>query len=290
MNQASKSNAYIVVLGIAQDAGYPQINCEKEYCAEAWENSSLQKKPACLAIVDPSTKEQWIVDATPEIKNQLYQLKKISGSNKISGILLTHAHIGHYTGLMYLGKEALNTHKIPVLAMPKMKLFIEKNAPWSQLNDLKNIKLVELNNNLKIHLSNKISISPFLVPHRNEFSETVGYNININNKSIIYVPDIDSWKNLDFSIHDVIKKCDYAFIDGTFYDQNELGRDMKEIPHPTIKDSINLFNSLSEKDKEKIHFIHFNHTNPVISNEKFGKQNVLDKGFNLAYEGQIIRC
>lgn len=289
MTQANNSNAYIVVLGIAQDAGYPQINCEKEYCADAWENSSLQKKPACIAIVDPSTKEQWLIDATPEIKNQLYLLKKISGSNKISGILLTHAHIGHYTGLMYLGKEALNTHKTPVLVMPKMKLFIEKNAPWNQLNNLENIKLIELNNNLKINLSTQVSISPFLVPHRNEFSETVGYNIRINDKSIIYVPDIDSWQNLNFSIHNLIKKCDYAFIDGTFYDHNELARNIKEIPHPTIKESISLFNSFTEKDKKKIHFIHFNHTNPVISNEKFGRKNVLDQGFNLASEGQIIR-
>ena len=289
MNKANNSHAYIVVLGIAQDAGYPQINCEKEYCADAWENSSLQKKPSCIAIVDPSTKEQWIIDATPEIKNQLYLLKKISGSNKISGILLTHAHIGHYTGLMYLGKEALNTHRTPVLVMPKMKLFIEKNAPWNQLNNLKNIKLIELNNNLKIDLNTKVSISPFLVPHRNEFSETVGYNISINNKSIIYIPDIDSWQNLGFSIRNLIKKCDYAFVDGTFYDHNELARNIKEIPHPTIKESISLFDSFTEKDKKKIHFIHFNHTNPVISNEKFGRKNVLEQGFNLAYEGQIIR-
>ncbi len=289
MNQANNSNAYIVVLGIAQDAGYPQINCEKEYCADAWENSSLQKKPACIAIVDPSTKEQWIIDATPEIKNQLYLLKKISGSNKISSILLTHAHIGHYTGLMYLGKEALNTHKTPVLVMPEMKLFIEKNAPWNQLKKLENIKLIELNNHLKIDLSEKVSISAFLVPHRNEFSETVGYNIGINDKSIIYVPDIDSWENLDFNIHNLIKNCDYAFIDGTFYDHNELARNIKEIPHPTIKESISLFNSFKEKDKKKIHFIHFNHTNPVISNEKFARKNVLEQGFNLAYEGQIIK-
>ena len=76
MQTSSINKAYITILGIAQDAGYPQINCEKEYCTDAWENSSLQKKPACIAIVDPSTKEQWIIDATPEIKNQLYLLKQ----------------------------------------------------------------------------------------------------------------------------------------------------------------------------------------------------------------------
>ena len=290
MQTSSINKAYITILGIAQDAGYPQINCEEEYCAEAWENLKLQRTPACLAIVDPLTKEQWIIDATPEIKHQLYHLKKISGSDKISGIFLTHAHIGHYTGLMYLGKEALNTSNMPVFAMSKMKLFLKKNAPWNQLNELNNIQLIELKNNSKVNLNNTISIYPFLVPHRNEFSETVGYNITINNSTIIYIPDIDSWQDLDFSIHNLIKTCDYAFLDGTFYKNNELGRDIKEIPHPTVHESMKLFAKLPARDKKKIHFIHFNHTNPIISNKKFGKQNVLDKGFNLAYEGQIIKC
>ena len=66
MNQASKSNAYIVVLGIAQDAGYPQINCEKNIALKLGKIAATEKPR--LAIVDPSTKEQWIVDATPEIK------------------------------------------------------------------------------------------------------------------------------------------------------------------------------------------------------------------------------
>ena len=62
---------YVMVLGVAQDAGYPQINCKKECCASAWNKPALHKTTSCLAIIDPTTNEQWIIDATPNIKDQL---------------------------------------------------------------------------------------------------------------------------------------------------------------------------------------------------------------------------
>ena len=132
---------YMLVLGVAQDAGYPQINCKKECCKKVWENAKLQKTTSCLAIIDPTTNEQWIIDATPNIKEQLQLLKSKTGTEKIDGVLLTHAHMGHYTGLMHFGKEVMGTNSIPVFAMPKMKTFLEENGPWSQLVELENINL-----------------------------------------------------------------------------------------------------------------------------------------------------
>ena len=114
---------YVMVLGIAQDAGYPQMNCKKACCKKAWENIKIRKMISCLAIVDPITKEQWIIDATPHIKDQIQLLKSKTGTEKINGVLLTHAHIGHYTGLMHFGREAMGENKIPVFAMKKMKSF-----------------------------------------------------------------------------------------------------------------------------------------------------------------------
>ena len=34
---------YVMVLGVAQDAGYPQMNCKKECCKQAWKNPDLQR-------------------------------------------------------------------------------------------------------------------------------------------------------------------------------------------------------------------------------------------------------
>jgi pyrroloquinoline quinone biosynthesis protein B len=182
----------------------------------------------------------------------------------------------------------MGTNKIPVFAMLKMKTFLKENGPWSQLVELENISLKELKSDSTFHLNENIKITPFLVPHRDEFSETVGYEILINNKSLIFIPDIDKWEKWDRNIMELIPKTDYAFLDATFYENGELKRDMSEIPHPFVEESMELFFELSEKDKQKVHFIHFNHTNPLLINGSNAQKEVSEKGFNLAREGQII--
>ena len=282
-------NPYVMVLGIAQDAGYPQMNCKKECCAVAWKKSELKKTTSCLSIVDPTTNEQWIIDATPNIKEQLQRLKGKTGTEKVDGILITHAHMGHYTGLMHFGREVMGTNRIPVYVMPKMKTFLEGNGPWSQLVELENISLQKLKSDSTFHLNKNIQVKPFLVPHRDEFSETVGYEIIINNKTLIFIPDIDKWEKWDKNILDLIKKVDYAFLDATFYKNGELKRDMSEIPHPFVEESIEFFAELAESDKAKVNFIHFNHTNPLLKDGSTAEKKVLSKGFNLAKQGQIIK-
>ena len=287
--EKTSTTAYVMVLGVAQDAGYPQMNCKKECCKQAWDNPELKRTTSCLAIVDPTTNEQWIIDATPNIKEQLQLLKQKTGTEKLDGILLTHAHMGHYTGLMHFGREVMGTDNLPVFAMPKMKTFLEENGPWSQLVKLENINIKALKSDSTLSLNERIKIKPFLVPHRDEFSETVGYEITINNKSLIFIPDIDKWEKWETNITELIKKVDYAFLDATFYKNGELKRDMSEIPHPFVQESMELFSELSEKDKQKVHFIHFNHTNPLLQEGSTAQEEVFEKGFNLAKEGQIIR-
>jgi pyrroloquinoline quinone biosynthesis protein B len=287
--EKTPTTPYVMVLGVAQDAGYPQMNCKKECCKQAWENSDLKRTTSCLAIVDPISKEQWIIDATPNIKEQLQLLKQKTGTEKLDGILLTHAHMGHYTGLMHFGREVMGSNNLPVFAMPKMTTFLKENGPWSQLVELGNISLQKLKTDSTIKLNENIKIKPFLVPHRDEFSETVGYEITINNKSLIFIPDIDKWEKWETDIIQLIQKTDYAFLDATFYKNGELKRDMSEIPHPFAEESMGLFSNLSEKDKQKVHFIHFNHTNPLLIDGSTAQKEVLRKGFNLAKEGQVIR-
>ena len=283
------TTAYVMVLGVAHDAGYPQMNCKKECCKQAWKNSKLQRTTSCLAIVDPINKEQWIIDATPNIKEQLQTLKQKTGTEKLDGVLLTHAHMGHYTGLMHFGREVMGTDNLPVFAMPKMKMFLEENGPWSQLVKLENINIKALKSDSTFSLNERISITPFLVPHRDEFSETVGYEILINKKTLIFIPDIDKWEKWETNISELIQKVDYAFLDATFYKNGELKRDMSEIPHPFVEESMELFSTLSDADKQKVHFIHFNHTNPLLQESSDAQKEVVKKGFNVAKEGQIIR-
>jgi len=279
----------IIILGIAQDAGYPQADCRKECCQKVWEQPDLKKHVSSIGVIDKEASKSWIFDATPDFTAQLEMLEAYNGNQLPDGILLTHAHIGHYTGLMYLGREAMGTTAFPVYAMPRMHRFLTDNGPWSQLVTLNNIDLRMMTADTDVELTASLSVTPLIVPHRDEYSETVGFLIKGPARTALFIPDINKWQSWDQNITEVISEVDIALIDGSFFDGNELpDRDMSEIPHPFVIESMKLFEGLSTEDKAKVHFIHFNHTNPLLDRDSAESQLVLEKGFKIAYEGQII--
>ena len=275
---------YVKVLGTIQDGGFPQIDCNKACCQNQWLNPK-KKFVSSIAVVDESEKKQWIIDASPEIKFQTKLLKEKTNIKDIEGVFLTHAHIGHYTGLMYYGNEAAGSRDLKVYAMPKMKKFLENNGPWNHLLKQRNIKLIKLSENNTINISANLKIKPFLVPHREDYSETVGFKIATSKKELIYIPDIDNWEKWDISITELIKNIDFALVDGTFFSEREIERDISLIPHPLVKDSLKLFSNLNAKERNKIIFTHFNHTNPLIDENSKEHKEVLSKGFRIAKEG-----
>ena len=282
---------YVMVLGTAQDAGAPQMGCSSKFCKEAWKNTKLRKMVSSLALVDPGTGQRWIFDATPDLPWQFQMLKDHTGdrSNRIDGIFLTHAHIGHYTGLMYLGRESIGAKGVAVYAMPRMKAMLEQNAPWSQLVALRNISLNLLADDKPVRINKDIAVTPFLVPHRDEFSETVGYRIASGGKSLIFIPDIDKWQKWDKQLSDIVRSNDYVFADATFYADGEIPRPMSEVPHPFVIETMSLLKDLPRREKAKVHFIHFNHSNPIIQGNKSVINQVVRKGFRIAYRGQVVR-
>ena len=285
---AFAQNPYIVVLGIGQDAGVPQMGCDSPFCQQAWKNAKLRQMVSSIALVNPSKKERWIFDATPDLPAQFQLLKEITSdfSNNLAGIFLTHAHIGHYTGLMYFGRESMNAKDVKVYAMPRMKTMLETNAPWSQLVSIKNIALQAIENKQNITIGKNIYVQPFLVPHRDEFSETVGYRITANKKSLVFIPDIDKWQKWSENLEDVVKSNDYVLIDGTFYADGEINRPMSEVPHPFVAETVELLKNLPSSEKNKVYFIHFNHSNPLVQGDKLKIKQLKSKGFNVTFQGQ----
>jgi pyrroloquinoline quinone biosynthesis protein B len=208
----------------------------------------------------------------------------------LAGVFVSHAHIGHYTGLMYFGKEAASTSKLPLYAMPRMSNFLVKNAPWETLFANGNLELHPLRNLDRLPLGDSVFIKVFKVPHRDEYSETIGYRIEGPTKSALFIPDIDKWQAWHTNISKLIAEVDYAFIDGTFYDGEELpGRDMSSIPHPFVVESMAYFTDLPQGEKEKIYFIHLNHTNPLLDPNSVATKKVEAAGFKVAREKMSFR-
>lgn len=278
-------NTSLVILGTIQDAGSPQIGCNKACCTNLFKNPDYNRQIVSLGLIDTPSNKTYLFEATPDIVQQmkiLTKYEKESAKEIVDGIFLTHAHIGHYTGLMFLGKEAMDANNTPVYTMPRMKEFLINNGPWSQLVERKNIRLNEIKNENPIQLSNSIKVTPFLVPHRDEYSETVGYKIEGPNKSALFIPDIDKWDKWKKNIIVEIKKVDYAFLDATFYSGAEINnRDISQIPHPFIVESLETFKGLDNYEKSKIIFIHFNHTNPVINPNSMEAKIVIENGFKI---------
>jgi pyrroloquinoline quinone biosynthesis protein B len=273
---------FVLVLGVTQDAGFPHIGCARACCA-----SNLGKQMVTsLAVADPISKKWWLLEATPDMTEQLNLFRELTQAEFAylpDGIFLTHAHIGHYTGLMFLGREALGAKDVSVYAMPKMAAFLKSNGPWSQLVSLNNIKIKSLKADADVKLSDRVSITPFLVPHRDEFSETVGFRINTSYKKYLFIPDIDKWEKWNRNIVDQVKSVDLAFLDATFYSADELpGRDIKEIPHPLVTETLNLFKGKPELSK--VIFIHLNHSNKLLWDADALKQ-FFDDGFYRAIQG-----
>ena len=264
---------YAQVLGVAQDAGHPQIACDKSCCAET-EGHLVSS----LALVDGD--QVWLLDASPDLPEQLRRV-----DDRLTGVFLTHAHMGHYTGLVHLGREAMGARDVPVYGTARMGDYLRDNGPWSQLVELGNIQLNPLEDGVGVPVGS-FTVTPFTVPHRDEFSDTVGFFVEGPSGSLVYLPDIDKWERWSTPVEAWIAKADVALLDGTFYSGAELpGRDMSEIPHPFIVESIERFQTLPEAERAKVHFIHLNHSNPALDPASEAARAVKAAGHHVAAEG-----
>jgi pyrroloquinoline quinone biosynthesis protein B len=259
----------LVVLGVAQDGGMPHMGCDQDPCAAARRGERRAEKVACLGITDGE--HAYLFDATPDFPAQVHAM----GARLPSGVFLTHAHIGHYTGLVHLGKEVAGARGVPLWATAKMREFLAANVPWRALVENGN---VDLRDNADVDLGG-VRVRAIEVPHRNEYADTVGYLIEGPRARALYIPDIDRWEPWDRDIRALVESVDVALLDATFASGEELpGRDMSRVPHPLVGDTMARLAGLGER----VRLIHLNHTNPLLVDPKSLKGN----GFRVAREGE----
>ena len=289
VNFVNGQSEYIYILGNVQDAGLPHIGCQHEFCKDKF-NEFEEYFTTSIAVIDPFNKKYILFEASPDLPYQLNYLdKKIFKQFLLpESVFITHAHIGHYAGLMYFGREALGSEGLKVNVLPKMANFLKTNGPWSQLVEINNINVQEIDFGHKANYLSNISITPIKVPHRDEYSETAAYQIIGKNKKALFIPDIDKWQKWDKNIIALVQEFDYLLLDATFYESAEINRDISEIPHPLVTETMNLLKELTQEDKNKVYFIHMNHTNLMLDPESELSKLVISKGFNIARLGQKL--
>ena len=287
-----ETDVVVKVLGTAQDGGVPHIGCSCPNCQKAWQNSCFSRLISSLAIFDIEANKIFFIDATPDIRPQtklvmnMRRPKKSPQKFAPDGVLLTHAHIGHYTGLMFYGYEAQSTDELPVYCSRRMAEFLSTNGPWSQLVSLKNIVLRTIEPEKAFHLTRRLSVTAFRVPHRDEYSDTFGFKIKGSQGALLYIPDIRSWEAWDLSVVEEVKKVSDALLDGTFYSADELpSRDLSSIGHPLISHSMQVLKDIAKEGKTRIFFTHLNHSNLALDPEGEPRKNIEEQGFHLPSDG-----
>ncbi len=292
--ESRSEEPFAVVLGTAQDGGLPQIGGTAPEDEAARRDPTRRRLVASLLIVDPATGERFLIDATPDLPAQTEVADRIAPRPKTAArlplfdaISLTHAHVGHYAGLLHLGREIYGATGQRVLASDRMAGFLEKNGPWELLVRLNNIRVERIKPDSATPLNSRISITAIAVPHRDEYSDTFGFIVRGPSRSVLWLPDIDKWEKWDRRIEDVIATVDVAYVDGTFHDGDELpGRAMSEVPHPFISESLARFASLDAKQRSKIVFMHLNHTNPAATRGSKARASIEKAGMRVAREGE----
>jgi len=288
----------IRVLGNAQDGGFPHAACSCPNCSAARTDPARREYVSSLALILPS--RTVLVDATPDIREQLDTLRDVGAHGAgapegrvdrqpVDGVLLTHAHIGHYLGLAFFGFEAVHTKNLPVYATPKMATFLSRNAPWEQLVHTNNIALNPIKPGERFALGDDVFVTPLLVPHRDEYADTVAFVFEGSRTRVLYIPDTDPWARWSTAPESVFAGIDVALVDGTFFSGDELpGRDLSKIGHPLITDSMNRLGASVESGALEVLFIHLNHSNPLHDPTSLAHQQVLDAGFAVAHRGLEI--
>jgi pyrroloquinoline quinone biosynthesis protein B len=245
----------LVVLGVAQDAGSPQLGCQQDLCVQRRAGKRPVERVSSLGLIHRPSGTAYLFDATPDLPSQVHSL---TGGKAPDGIFLTHGHMGHYTGLMYLGRESISASKVPVYATDRMWSFLSTNGPWSQLVTLGNIVHQRLQPDVPVKLPHNLTVRALVVPHRDEFTDTVGFVIEGPRRKALFIPDIDQWSKWNRDIRTLADDVDYAFVDGTFASADEIpGRAIADIPHPLMPVTRELFKGR----RAQLWFIHLNHTN-----------------------------
>ncbi|MDP6891484.1 MAG: MBL fold metallo-hydrolase [Phycisphaerales bacterium] len=284
------------LLGRAQDGGVPHLGCDLACCAAARAEGRVEY-PCSLGVRDHATGSLVLIDATPAVEPQIAMLHQLTNSQQrgrrpVDAVLLTHAHIGHYAGLLQFGKEVAAVCATPVYCTPRMANFVRTNAPWSALLSDGHIELVE------IPLSADgcgiceplpgLSVEAIVVPHRDEYSDTVAFRLRGSSQTVLWAPDVDQWGKHSGLAERLLDGVDVAYVDGTFFDEAEVvGRDLGDIPHPFICETMTLLGEVAMKQPGRIRFIHFNHTNPVLRDAAL-RAKIEGVGFGVAAVGESV--
>ena len=294
---AAAGELHALVLGTVQDAGLPQVGCYTDLCNLGRElhAQGRGRYVASLALVEPNAERFYLVDATPDITRQVDLISEPSFRRRagerspFDGIFLTHAHIGHYTGLDVLGNEGLGIRDTPVYCTEAMASFLAGNAPWSFLVDQGRVVLRPLALDTWHRIDEHLDVQLWKVPHRDEFADTVGFVFRGPAATLLYIPDINAWRLWDRDVAEAVAGVDVALLDGSFWSMAEMpGRAIEDVPHPLMTQTMDALQNVADRREARVILTHLNNSNPALREDGDQAREIIRRGLEVAREGMRL--
>jgi len=287
----SSTGVTLVLLGTAQDGGVPHAGCSCPRCMAAHADHSLRRHPVACGIRG-SDGSLHLIEASRSLPDQMRLWAEATGADGVARpdtVSLTHVHLGHIDGLGQFGDEVMGCSGLPLFASPSV---IEELGSRGSLSPFSPSEVASMERfQPSADCGFELEFVP--VPHRDELADTHAIVIRGPIRSLLFLPDHDDWGQT-LARHGAnsvrqwlsVLGIDIALVDGSFWDSDELsGRDMSQIPHPTVTETIARLGERVGEDPE-IHFIHLNHSNPLLEPGSNQAEEVSDLGWNVGRQGQ----
>ena len=280
----------LTILGIAQDGGVPHAGCSCARCMSAHADPSLRRHPVACGVRGGDGSLH-LIEASRSLPDQMRLWAEALGAEGVArpdSVSLTHIHLGHIDGLGQFGKEVMGCSEMPLFASESV---LDELSGRSVLGPFSAATVQPMERFCPSEgCGFEMEFVP--VPHRDEHADTHAVVIRGSNRSVLFLPDHDDWdqtlhRHGAVSIRQWLtdREVDIALLDGSFWDASELpGRDMSEIPHPPVSETLARLGERVEGDTE-VHFIHLNHSNPLLGPGPQADE-LSDLGWGVVVQGQ----
>jgi pyrroloquinoline quinone biosynthesis protein B len=185
-----------------------------------------------------------------------------------------------------LGNEGLGIQDTPVYCTEAMAGFLASNAPWNYMVDQGRIVPTPLSLDTWHQLDEHLEVQLWKVPHRDEFADTVGFVFRGPSASLLFIPDINSWRRWDKDVADAVASVDVALLDGSFWSMEEMpGRRVEDVPHPLMTQTMDALQRVVDRRDSRVVMTHLNNSNPALDDGGRPQAEIARRGFEVAREG-----
>ncbi|HKU69033.1 MAG TPA: MBL fold metallo-hydrolase [Candidatus Baltobacteraceae bacterium] len=291
------------VLGSAAGGGVPQWNCACANCTAARRGEQPRRTESCVAI---GSAGRWLLlNCSPDIASQIEAFAPLQPQSTrgtpIAGMLFTDANVDHVGGLAVLRQTGMHRFVLRstsivreiATAQPAFAPFASPPHHWIDVAANAFCEPVDTGD----LVGHALDVRPIPVS-----GSTPGYagRLHIPGAVVAYeIRDRQSGRTLLFApvfaaiddeLRAAVERADLAFLDGSFYSDDELQRAQlmdktaSHLGHQPVGGEDGTLAQLREA-AEKIVFTHLNNSNPMLDPSSEAAQRVRSFGAQIAHDG-----